>query len=257
VFREKKFMAFNFSLCKVRLKKLATSLLHPSCWPALAFGVAPSVEHIPVIRSLKVDGIIDAGANRGQFTLACRLAMPGVPIVAFEPIPAEAAIFEKIHGRVQRIVLVKAALGEFCGVATLHLSRSADSSSLLPIGKQQKKLFSNTDEVGLLDVPVCRLDDHLSKWSGLKSQLLKIDVQGFELFVLRGGVETLSTCKYVYSEVSSVQLYEGQSLRHEVTNFLVDHGFVEDGQFNCLVVNNQLIQLDLLYKRKSCEFSED
>jgi hypothetical protein len=79
-------------LFKLRLAKLWTSLTRPAYWSALFAGVAPAVEHREVLLSLTIDGILDVGANRGQFTLACRFAQPGVPVVAFEPIPGEAAV---------------------------------------------------------------------------------------------------------------------------------------------------------------------
>ncbi len=83
------------NLTSLRLRKLATALVNPVCWRPLACGVAPTVDHLPVLRNLDVDLILDVGANRGQFSLASRIAKPGLPIVAFEPIPGEAASFER------------------------------------------------------------------------------------------------------------------------------------------------------------------
>ena len=151
----------NISLLKVRLAKLAASLLRPGCWRALSRGVAPAIEHLHLLRQLNVDGVIDVGANRGQFSLACRIAMPRVPVLAFEPIPGEANTYEAIHGRDPLTTLVRTALGDSRSEATLHLSQSADSSSLLPIGKRQTELFPNTGEVGTLTVKVQPLDDLL------------------------------------------------------------------------------------------------
>jgi FkbM family methyltransferase len=237
----------DLGLFGTRLNKLFVSIGHPFCWRALSYGVAPSVEHLQLLCSLKIDGIIDVGANRGQFTLACRLAQSNVPIVAFEPIPDEAEIFRKIHGQIPKIEAIECAIGNCEGTATLHLSRSADSSSLLPISKLQSEVFRNTEEIDTLTVTVRRLDDFSSNWSGRTSQLLKLDVQGFELKVLQGAVDTLRSCLYVYAECSEVALYEGQPLRTEVVAFLTKHGFSEMGQFNPCCLNGQLIQADYLF----------
>lgn len=236
-------------LLLTRLRKLAFSIAHPSCWPALALGVAPSIEHLTVLRSLSVDGILDVGANRGQFTLACRLVLPNVPIVAFEPIPTEAATYRKVHGGIGGIHLVESALGETKGAATLHISENADSSSLLPIGRRQTELFRNTFEIGTITVPVQRLDDLSALWPQRTRQLLKLDVQGFELNVLRGAVETLRSCAYVYAECSEVALYDGQALRTEVATFLQGEGFSQTGRYNCQYSAGQLIQADYLFGR--------
>lgn len=212
-------------------------------------GVAPTYEHIPVLNGLQVDGIIDVGANRGQFSLACRLALPGVPIVAFEPIPGEAKTYRAVHGHSQQVVLLETALGDTAGQATLHLSQSADSSSLLAIGRRQSELFPGTQEVDAITVSVKRLDDLREQWTGRKQQLLKLDVQGFELNVLRGASETLKDCKFVYAECSDVVLYEGQALRAEVSAFLASHGFREFASHNATFDDGQLIQADYLYVR--------
>ena len=243
----------DIDLLNVRLRKLAVALFHPECWPALAIGVAPSAEHLGVLRSLSVDGIIDVGANRGQFTLACRVALPHVPIVAFEPIPAEAATFRKVHGKLLGGRLIESALGEASGTATLHLSKSADSSSLLPLGRRQTELFHNTEEIGTLNVPVQRLDDLDIYWTGRFRQLLKLDVQGFELNVLRGAVKTMRTCTYIYAECSEVPLYDGQALRAEVVSFLQLEGFRQISRHNCQCRDGQLVQADYLFINDRCD----
>jgi FkbM family methyltransferase len=172
-------------------------------------------------------------------------------VVAFEPIPAEAAIFRQVHGKQPKVRLIESALGETKGTATLHLSKSVDSSSLLPIGKKQTELFENTGEIGTIKVQIQRLDDLSEHWAGRTRQLLKIDVQGYELNVLRGSVETLKSCTYVYAECSDVPLYDGQALRAEVEAFLKEQGFVVQGRHNEQWSKGQLIQADYLFKRSS------
>lgn len=239
----------SLDLLAIRARKLYASLSRPGYWGALCHGVSPAIEHREVLHSLAVDGIIDVGANRGQFSLVCRFALPGVPIIAFEPIPHEAAIFRKVHCKMLNVSLIESALGETTGTATLHLSKSADSSSLLPIGRRQTELFRDTAEVGTIEVPVRRLDDLTPQWAGRTRQLLKLDVQGFELRVLRGAVAALKSCSYVYAECSEVALYEGQSLRPEVEAFLAEQGFALQGRHNEQLKQGRLIQADYLFKR--------
>jgi FkbM family methyltransferase len=245
-----KISVMDIELLKIRLHKICVSVFRPSYWTALFYGVTPTIEHRTVLRSLDVDGIIDVGANRGQFTLVCRIVLPGVPILAFEPIPVEAATFRKVHGGVPHVALIESALGETTGLAILHLSKSADSSSLLPIGRRQAELFRDTVEVGTIEVPVQRLDDLVVHWTGRSRQLLKLDVQGFELNVLRGAVGALRDCAYIYAECSEVVLYEGQALRAEVEAFLHEHGFARLGEFNLQHAEGRLVQADYLFGRK-------
>lgn len=231
-----------------RIAKVFTSLRYPFCWKALSLGVAPVIEHLPLLRRLDVDGILDVGANRGQFSLACRIARPGIPVLAFEPIPSEADLYEKVH-QGSRFSLQRFALGEVSATAVLHLSQSKDSSSLLPIGRRQVEAFPETAEAGTMSVEVRTLDSFLPETTGRIRQLLKIDVQGFELNVLRGAREMLRSCRYVYAECSEVPLYDGQALRPEVAAFLKDAGFAEREVLNPSYIRGELIQADYLYER--------
>ena len=240
-------------LYRLRAAKVLTAVRHPACWKALSHGVVPTSEHLAVLRGLDCEGVLDVGANRGQFTLACSIAHAQWPVVAFEPIPAEAKLFRIVHAGRQNVTLVETAVGETDSVAALHISRSADSSSLLPIGIRQKQFFGKTQEVGIIDVKVQRLDDLQRLWLGRARQLLKIDVQGFELSVLRGAEETLRSCAYVYVECSEVILYEGQALRPEVQAYLEAQGFVLDKRYNEHRHKGQLIQADYLFARANAK----
>ena len=235
-------------LLKLRLEKLLYAFLRPSCWPALRRGVVPSVEHRSALRGLAVDGIVDAGANRGQFSLLCRCEFPNTRVWAFEPIPHEADVFERIHGGGQTR-LFRLALGDRSERALLHLSNRLDSSSLLDIGGRQAELFSGTHEVGKLEVEVRRLEDMAGHFGEVSEGLLKIDVQGFELMVLRGAGSVLSRFRYIYVECSEVVLYEGQCLRQDVCAFLEGRGFQLAGRFNPTWRGGQLIQADYLFGR--------
>jgi len=56
--------------------------------------------------------------------------------------------------------------------------------------------------------------------------LLKLDLQGYELRALNGGLRTLAMTDYVISEVEWVELYKGQVLFYELDKFIESHGFV-------------------------------
>jgi FkbM family methyltransferase len=239
-----------FALLRLRLEKILYCLLHSGCWRALSLGVAPSLEHQAVIRSLKFDRLIDVGANRGQFSLLTRMEHPAVSIVAFEPIPHEAAKYRAIFGADPRVTLKLHALGSEAGTANLHLSAQADSSSLLPISDLQQSTFPGTNEVGTLTVKIERLDDVREAWEGTTEALLKIDVQGFELEVLKGAKEALKHCRFVYAECSELPLYTGQALYHEVDAFLRTQGFAKRLAANQQIRNGKLIQADYLFERR-------
>jgi FkbM family methyltransferase len=240
-----------FGLLLLRIAKAGFSIIHPRCWSALVHGVAPSIEHRSVLRGLECDLLLDVGANRGQFSLLMRLLHPRVPIHAYEPLRSEASVYRNVLGDQLGVVLHEVALADKAGIADLHISRRADSSSLLPIGELQVKLFPMTATVGICRVPIRTLDHFRSHWACSSRALLKLDVQGFELAVLRGARRALRHCMYVYAECSEMPLYTNQALFPEVAVFLESEGFSHMQRVNEQWMNGQLVQADHLFVRTS------
>jgi hypothetical protein len=111
-------------------------------------------------------------------------------------------------------------------------------------------LFPRTEKVGSISVPVNRLEAFLSPAEILDPALLKIDVQGGELDVLRGCETLLDRFRHIYVELSFAELYAGQPLCHEVIQYL------EEWEFHLTGVNNVVydrmgmpIQADFLFTR--------
>jgi hypothetical protein len=57
--------------------------------------------------------------------------------------------------------------------------------------------------------------------------MLNLDIQGAELQALEGAVGLIGGVRWIYTEVSSEELYVGQSLAPELDGWLGDHGFVQ------------------------------
>lgn len=80
--------------------------------------------------------------------------------------------------------------------------------------------------------------------------MLKIDVQGFELELLKGATELLPHIQDVYVECSFIELYQGQALASEVIDLLRDHGFTLRGFYNPQYDNGgAAIQADLAFSQ--------
>eukprot|EP00928_Gymnodinium_smaydae_P016841 TRINITY_DN16374_c0_g1_i1.p1 TRINITY_DN16374_c0_g1~~TRINITY_DN16374_c0_g1_i1.p1 ORF type:complete len:418 (-),score=50.09 TRINITY_DN16374_c0_g1_i1:32-1135(-) len=71
-----------------------------------------------------------------------------------------------------------------------------------------------------------RLDDLLSEMPEERIDYLKLDVQGYELAVLKGAEKALKDVLVVHTEVEFVEMYEGQPLFAEVDQFMRKAGFV-------------------------------
>jgi hypothetical protein len=121
----------------------------------------------------------------------------------------------------------------------------------MPIGETQRTFFPGSDEIGTLNVPIQKLDDFKPEWEKYSRILLKIDVQGFELAVLKGATETLKNCAYVYVECSEMELYVGQALYRDVAGFLEQHRFKQQSRYNETLAKGKLVQADYLFVRSS------
>ncbi|WP_295455556.1 FkbM family methyltransferase [uncultured Thiodictyon sp.] len=230
-----------------RLLKYLQLLVNRRYWPALRHGVAATVEHDAALGQDDFATVIDVGANKGQFATYALTRWPRARLICFEPLPQPRAILGCVtQGRAE---IHACALGATGTTGQLHLATRADSSSLLPLGTQQKAIFQ-MDECGTLAVPIERLDACLSV-PLQRPSLLKIDVQGYELEVLRGAAGLLDEIDAIYVEVSYAELYEGQALHDDVATFLTSAGFRDAGHFNEQVYHGARIQADLLFRRQA------
>lgn len=212
--------------------------------------MAAAVEHIGYLRGNSFQTILDAGANKGQFALATRHCHPQAQIWAFEPLAEEAACFGAVFADDTRVILEPFALGSASGEAEIHVSARADSSSLLPIGELQDSFFPGTREAGTRTIEVRRLDEVVSADDLVGSSLLKIDVQGFELELLRGAESLLSHIDAIYVECSFVELYTGQALAADVIAFLSERGFRLEGIYNpSYDADGRAIQADFAFEK--------
>lgn len=230
-----------------RLKKYAMAAFNPAFWPAIARGVMPTVEHLEALRSLNARTIIDVGANKGQFSLLARHLFPAAQIYAFEPLEsARRSYASVVAGPVKMHAL---ALGAEKGQATFFVASRDDSSSLLAPGKRQQEAYG-VDLSSTQIVDVARLEDVIKPGELVGPVLLKLDVQGGELNVLKGAVELLSLVDAIYCEVSFVELYEGQPTAGEIISFLHAHGFSLRGIFNISATKQfGSTQADLLFAK--------
>jgi FkbM family methyltransferase len=216
----------DLSLQRKRFEKVWTTSRHADLRSALRHKVLPAVEHLPVLAGLpEVALVIDVGANVGQFATVARHRWPQARIVSFEPLPQAAQRLRALFARDPGFECHELALTDHAGTEDFHVTGQDDSSSLLPVAPRQVDEFA-TDDVAVLQVTTARLDDVLPP-VGLPDGpiLVKLDTQGTELDVLRGGTGVLDRASHLVVEVSFVELYEGQASAAEITRHLVEHGW--------------------------------
>jgi FkbM family methyltransferase len=145
--------------------------------------------------------------------------------------------------------IVNAAVAASSGTATMHVSRDDNSSSLLAITDRQLEAFPRTEEIAAVEVRTVSLDEAVGE-SIERPALLKLDVQGSELEVLRGANRLLSAIDVVLVECSFEKFYADQPRAEHVVRFLHGRGFVlSGGTAPALDRRGVILQLDLIFTR--------
>ena len=216
------------NLCALHDRRYAMPLLDPG----LREAAATWPEVLPW--KWKPRTVLDVGAYKGQ--VAMQLAQLYRPnfIGLIEP-QQELAVELQSKSFAPHQKVFACALGRSAGSSTLNVLASAASSSLLSITPGCEKLFHRRMDVKrLIQVPVRTLDSIFAECGLQELDLLKIDVQGYELEVLTGAEKSLRNIHVIVSEVSFFEHYHRQPLFPEVYAYLVAMGFAMRGTFGYL-----------------------
>jgi FkbM family methyltransferase len=237
-------------LLLTRIDKLLAALRSRRMLNALLrHGVLASGEHRRIFKR-EFKTIVDIGANKGQFTLAARVWAPQAQVFAFEPLGSATAKFREVFAGDPGVNLYEAAIGPEETEATLHVSGADDSSSLLPISDLQEAIYPGTGEVANETVKVGRLQEFLAIEAICPPALLKIDVQGYELEVLKGCSELFPQFEIILVECSFVELYEGQAFAHEIIRYLGNQDFILSSVYNLEYSRHgQALQGDFVFRQ--------
>ena len=109
---------------------------------------------------------------------------------------------------------------------SFHKTSNGMSSSLLPLLKHKEK-HPEVVADGVITVKTITVDT-LFKRAALSPSdydFANLDLQGAELLALRGAEKYLESCRWVYTEINTEELYLGGALFPEVDKFLTNRGF--------------------------------
>jgi len=176
--------------------------------------------------SHKIQLVLDVGANEGQFIKTSLTLMPGVPVYAFEPNPGAIQTLKNCDWGGETVTLFPIALGSQQETLTLNVSNFSPASSILQNSEQLTSEFPETTTEKAISVDVERLDTVIQALgTSIDNLLLKIDVQGFELEVLKGAVGAFKQILVIVCEVNLALLYEQQCTLDSILAFLQNHDY--------------------------------
>ena len=171
----------------------------------------------------KINGIIQVGAHLGnEYDFLSKLS---TNILMFEP---QKQIYEKLLiklGSTKGVKIENIALGSEKKTATMfveHSNGGQSSSLLMPalhLLQYPSIKFESSETVN-----VTTLDEYFNN-NDFNYNLITLDVQGYELEVLKGSLNVLKNIDYILCEVNRAELYKVCPMINEIDEFLKQFGF--------------------------------
>jgi len=184
--------------------------------PVGAKNLSLNLEELVQKYQVKIKGLIHVGAHYGQeYEIYQKLGI--VDLIFFEPLSQNFEILKTYVG--EKAKLFQLALGNENKKVKMYIESANNgmSSSILKPQKhleQYPQIVFDTEEI----VEMVRLDDFLSEKENYN--FLTIDVQGYELEVLKGSRETLTSISGILTEVNRDELYENCAQVEQLDDFL-------------------------------------
>jgi FkbM family methyltransferase len=228
---------FEKKLAKVQNKIL---IIHP-------FDAVP--------RDINVKWILDVGANVGDISAAALDTYPAANVICFEPVKNT---FEILKSRMasykDRAHLFNFALSDKQETGLINITTAHGANSIMPQAQFHQEFNPHVREISKEEIKLVRLDDFAGKFPSQKIDIMKIDVEGHELNVLKGGADFIS--QNVDVVIIEISLMRDPSLADqaifEVFSFFNKIGFCLVNVMDLHHIENksvQLVQMDCVFRK--------
>jgi FkbM family methyltransferase len=212
----------------------------------------PRFDLVKFILDNKINLVLDIGANDGGFVREIRYLGYKGNVLSFEPLSkAHSTLSINSKSDPNWFVFDRIALGDNDEIVDINISANSVSSSILPMLNSHIDAALNSQYINKEKVNIRRLDNLDLNFLNIDSTFVKIDAQGFEYNIIKGGENFISKSKGIVCELSLIELYDGQKLWIEMINYIQNLGFsiwsVQPGFKD--PSTGQLLQLDICFKK--------
>jgi len=185
-------------------------------------------------KKLDFDTFIDVGAHQGDFLSSFLKIKKIKRFYCFEP---QHKIFEKLKKKFQhinnKIFFYNFPLGEKAKKKKLFLNKLTSTSTMSSLNRKsfylkfKKLILMDNKKNHIVSVKQRRFDD-VFKNIKIKKSYLKIDVEGYELNVLKGCLKKIEDIRYI--------LIEHQIFTQYKNNFSLINKFLKENNFQILKI---------------------
>lgn len=186
--------------------------------------------------------VFDIGASNGQWTRECKKIFANTRYVLVDPLQNNREALMQMARDDTHVTV-------FCGVA----GASPGMLQLYDHGDQSSVLWSDDFPGAVRTVEATTVDALFQAQGSPAPVLLKADVQGYELEVLKGAARCLSFVEVLILEVSFRRIYKDNVLAHEIIAYLGERGFriYEICSYLQRATDRDLVQSDFVFVHES------
>ncbi|QFY88664.1 FkbM family methyltransferase [Magnetovirga frankeli] len=172
--------------------------------------------------------VFDVGANEGQSIEKYHQLCTSATIYSFEPNPLAWDKLQESYGHNSKVKLFKKGLNEQSGLCSFFVTRELSASSLFqPEVKLQRLSKDRKYDFEEIKVDCITLDKFSIMFGIDQIDILKIDVQGAELNVLKGACNLLSrgSISVIFLEITFAETYVNQMQLIDLLSFIEQHNY--------------------------------
>lgn len=206
-----------------------------------------------LINNFQINKIFDIGANVGDYALEMRKLGFNGQIISFEPLSTAFEKLKKKASKDKNWEAINIALGDIECETEINVAGNSYSSSLVEMMQSHLNSAPQSAYIGKEKIKVNKLDLIFENYYNRDDNIfVKIDTQGYEMNVLKGGEKSLSFIRGIQIELSLVQLYTGSLLYMDMIEYIEKMGFhlfsIENGFTD--PKTGELLQMDGIFFRK-------
>jgi len=202
-------------------------------------------------KGLRPASILDVGAAKGYWAQRAGAVFPDASLYMIDPLLESEASLRWLCEREPRYHYFLTALGREPATLRINVSRDLDGSSLLD--------FPGQDQANQRQVPVDSVDRLVAAGRLPVPELVKLDVQGFELEVMEGAQSLLGRTAAFIVEVSFFEFMPNCPLADQVIAYFTQRGYRLFDVAGLLrrPFQNDLGQMDFVFVSQASGLAED
>jgi FkbM family methyltransferase len=202
-------------------------------------------------RGFRPKVLLDVGAAKGWWSVRAAAIFPEAQVFMIDPLAEHEPFLKRLSDDDPRFHYLRTAVGDQTGDSIMNITADEEASSLLS--------WDGEDPSRQRRVPVATLDQLMAEGKVSAPDLVKIDVQGFELRVLQGAGRACGSAEVFIIEVNLYEFMHACPRAHEIIAFLAQRGYYLFDVAGSLrrPLDNNLAQMDLVFTSSNSFLSND